>query len=82
MCQPKKDPDSQPLDKSSQVVYSMIIPLIISIIGLILTLIALSYYKGQADAAIASQTPYVILSTEYVCLITARYFFCRTKEKV
>lgn len=81
MCQPKKDPDSQPLDKSSQVVYSMIIPLIISIIGLILTLIALSYYKGQADAAIASQTPYVILSTEYDMFNNRRGIFLSNQGK-
>ena len=81
MYQPKKDPDSQPLDKSSQTVYSMILPLIISIIGTIFTLIAISYYKDQADAAIASQTPYVILLTEYDMFNNRRGIFLSNQGK-
>ena len=81
MCQPKKDPDSQPLDKSSQVAYSIIIPLIISIIGTILTLKANSYLKDQADAAIASQTPYVILLTEYDTFNNRRGIFLSNQGK-
>lgn len=68
-------------DKSIQIAFGIVLPIIISIIGVIINLGSLQYYKEQAQSGFASQTPYLILLTEYNLFDNRRGLFLSNQGK-